>query len=282
MKSVENYIKLIIIAIILILINVIASYVHGFIDLTEEKRFTLAESTADLLYDLEDPILIKVLLEGKFPASFKRLQQATKEMVEEFRDENSTIEYVFEDPEEGNIDDANLRIRELIEKGIAPKMITFFEDNERVQKRVFPYAIIQYGDRDIVVNLLESASGPEDEETILNKSISLLEYKLANAVQKITARKQGNIIFTTGQGEIERKYRASLKNELSRYYNVGDVPLDSITHIGQNADLVIVARPTEEFSLQDQFKRLKNKADREGYNVLKHYEEDYSSIMRKN
>ena len=35
MKNVGNYIKLIIIAAILIVINIIASYVHSYIDLTE-------------------------------------------------------------------------------------------------------------------------------------------------------------------------------------------------------------------------------------------------------
>jgi len=240
MKNLENYIKLILIAAILVVINIIANFVHGYIDLTEEKRFTLAESTADLLYELEDPIIIKILLEGNFPASFKRLQQATKEMVDEFRDENSIIEYVFDDPTEGDIEDVNARIKELGEKGIVGRSLTYFEGKEKVQRVVFPYAIIQYGDRDIVVNLLESASGQENEESMLNKSVSLLEYKLANAIQKITAKKQGNIVFTTGQGEIAPKYRASLRNELSRYYNIGDIPLDSITHIGQEADLVIV------------------------------------------
>ena len=254
MKNVENYIKLIIIAAILIVINIIAGYVHGYIDLTEEKRFTLAESTANLLYEVEDRIIIKVLLEGKFPASFKRLQQATREMVAEFRDENSDIEYVFEDPTDGDMEEVNSRIRSLAEIGMVGRSLTYFEGKEKVQKLVFPYAIVQYGDREVIVNLLETASGPEDEESMLNKSVSLLEYKLANAIQKITARKQGNIVFTSGQGELEPKYRTSLKSELSRFYNVGDLPLDSITYIGQEADLVIVARPTKEFTLKNQFK----------------------------
>ena len=254
MKNVGNYIKLIIIAAILIVINIIASYVHSYIDLTEEKRFTLAESTTNLLYEVEDRIIIKVLLEGKFPASFKRLQQATREMVGEFRDENSNIDYVFEDPTEGDMDNVNNRIRSLAELGVVGRSLTYFEGKEKVQKLVFPYALVQYGDREVIVNLLETASGPEDEESMLNKSVSLLEYKLANAVQKITARNQGNIVFTSGQGELEPKYRTSLKNELSRFYNIGDLPLDSITYIGQEADLVIVARPTKEFSLKNQFK----------------------------
>lgn len=254
MKNVENYIKLIIIAAILIMINVISGYVHGYIDLTEEKRFTLAESTTNLLYEVDDRIIIKVLLEGKFPASFKRLQQATREMVGEFRDENSDIEYVFEDPTDGDMDDINNRIRSLADLGIVGRSLTYFEGKEKVQKLVFPYAIVQYGNKEVIVNLLETASGPEDEESMLNKSVSLLEYKLANAIQKITARNQGNIVFTSGQGELEPKYRTSLKNELSRFYNIGDLPLDSITSIGQEADLVIVARPTKEFSLKNQFK----------------------------
>ena len=254
MKNVGNYIKLIIIAAILIVINIIAGYVHSYIDLTEEKRFTLAESTTNLLYEVEDRIIIKVLLEGKFPASFKRLQQATREMVGEFRDENPDIDYVFEDPTDGDMDNVNNRIRSLAELGVVGRSLTYFEGKEKVQKLVFPYALVQYGDREVIVNLLETASGPEDEESMLNKSVSLLEYKLANAIQKITARNQGNIVFTSGQGELEPKYRTSLKNELSRFYNIGDLPLDSITSIGQEADLVIVARPTKEFSLKNQFK----------------------------
>ena len=254
MKNVGIYIKLIIIAATLIVINIIAGYVHSYIDLTEEKRFTLAESTTNLLYEVEDRIIIKVLLEGKFPASFKRLQQATREMVGEFRDENSDIDYVFEDPTDGDMDNVNNRIRSLAELGVVGRSLTYFEGKEKVQKLVFPYALVQYGDREVIVNLLETASGPEDEESMLNKSVSLLEYKLANAIQKITARNQGNIVFTSGQGELEPKYRTSLKNELSRFYNIGDLPLDSITSIGQEADLVIVARPTKEFSLKNQFK----------------------------
>ncbi|MBT3544499.1 MAG: gliding motility-associated ABC transporter substrate-binding protein GldG [Saprospiraceae bacterium] len=254
MKNVGNYIKLIIISAILIVINIIAGYVHSYIDLTEEKRFTLAESTTNLLYEVEDRIIIKVLLEGKFPASFKRLQQATREMVGEFRDENSDIDYVFEDPTDGDMDNVNNRIRSLAELGVVGRSLTYFEGKEKVQKLVFPYALVQYGDREVIVNLLETASGPEDEESMLNKSVSLLEYKLANAIQKITARNQGNIVFTSGQGELEPKDRTSLKNELSRFYNIGDLPLDSITSIGQEADLVIVARPTTEFSLKNQFK----------------------------
>ena len=253
MRGLESYVKILIVAAILILANVIASYFYGYIDLTEEKRFTLADSTNKLLHSVDDQIVIRVLLEGKFPASFKRLQQATREMLDEFRDESKKIQYIFEDPTEGDMDVVNTNIRALAERGMVGRSLTYFEGKERVQKVVFPYAVVQLADKEVVVNLLESNNSNENEESTLNRSVSLLEYKLANAVQKLTVKKQANILFTTGQGEIGQKYIVSLKNELSRFYNVGDIPLDSVRVIGEEADLLIIARPTEMFDLKKQF-----------------------------
>lgn len=253
MKRLESYIRIIIIAGILISVNVLAHYIHGYIDLTEEKRFTLAPSTESLLQSVEDKVVVRVLLEGKFPASFKRLQQSTREMLDEFRDENSDIEYIFEDPTDGTVEEANAQVKYLADKGVIGRSLTYFEGKERVQKFAFPYAIAQIAEKEVVINLLETASANEDEETMLNRSISLLEYKIANAIQKLTAKKQGNILFTTGQGELEPKYTASLERELSRFYNIGRLPLDSLTVIGAEADLVIIAKPTESFDLKKQF-----------------------------
>lgn len=253
MRSLENIIRIAIIAGILIFMNIIAHYFYGHIDLTEEKRYTLTQSTESLLLDLDDRIVARVLLEGKFPASFKRLQQSTREMLEEFRDESPLLEYVFDDPTEGDDQEVNDNIRSLAEKGIIGSSLTFFEGKDKIQKLVFPYVIMQLGDKEVIIPLLESNNGTEDDESRLNRSISLLEYKLGNAIQKLTATKQGNILFTTGQGELEPKYTASLENELSRFYNMGRVSLDSVTMIGKEADLLIVAGPKTNFSLKKQF-----------------------------
>ncbi len=54
-------------------------------DLTQEKRYTLSDSTIKILESVEKPLTVDVYLEGDFPASFRQLQNETKFMLEEFR-----------------------------------------------------------------------------------------------------------------------------------------------------------------------------------------------------
>src|SRR6185295_8966937 len=70
---------------ILILLNVIASFVFTRFDLTSEKRFTLSQPTKEMLKKLNDVVYVKVYLEGEFPSGFKRLRNSTQEMLDEFR-----------------------------------------------------------------------------------------------------------------------------------------------------------------------------------------------------
>ena len=57
---------------------------HTSLDATEERRYTLSPATKPLLKNLDDRIYIKVLLDGRFPAGFKRLQESTEDMLRRF------------------------------------------------------------------------------------------------------------------------------------------------------------------------------------------------------
>ncbi|MEM1124458.1 MAG: Gldg family protein, partial [Bacteroidota bacterium] len=61
-------------------LNIIGNYFYSYVDLTEEKRYTLTNPTKNLLEDLDDVVFVNVFLEGEFPAGFKRLQKATREI----------------------------------------------------------------------------------------------------------------------------------------------------------------------------------------------------------
>ena len=45
----------------------------------------MTRPTVELLQNVDDNIDINILLEGEFPAGFKRLQTATREMLDDFR-----------------------------------------------------------------------------------------------------------------------------------------------------------------------------------------------------
>ncbi|MBK6572246.1 MAG: Gldg family protein [Saprospiraceae bacterium] len=116
-NKIQGSFKVIFLTGILIFINVLGSFFFGSVDLTEEKRFTLTPSTKNIIRNVPEVVLVRVLLEGEFPAGFKRLQQSTKELLDEFRAESGYIEYQFEDPNDGSIQEINARREELKKMG---------------------------------------------------------------------------------------------------------------------------------------------------------------------
>ena len=70
--------------VILLLINFVASFLFKRFDLTTEKRYTLSESTKELLKKLDDVVYIKVYLQGDFNPNFTRLKNETKEISLKF------------------------------------------------------------------------------------------------------------------------------------------------------------------------------------------------------
>lgn len=250
----KNTINLGLIIAILIAVNVLASLQHTFIDLTEEKRFTLTQPTLNILDNVSDVIYVRVLLDGDFPAGFKRLQNSTRDMLRQFRNINPNIEFEFENPNEGETHAVNMRREELSKDGIHPVNMRIVESGESTERLIYPYAIFHLGSRSIAVNLLENEVPGVDPQITINNSISLLEYKFANAISKLRRAIRPTIAYTDGQGEAESMLLADLNRSLREFYEVGRITLDSIIHIDpEEVPLMIVARPTERFSERSKF-----------------------------
>lgn len=239
---------------ILFFLNIVAQYFYGHLDLTEEKRYSLTTPTRQLLNGLKDGVYVKVLLEGNFPAGFKRLQGATKEMLDDFRSESGYIEYEFEDPSKGTVEQINNRRKELAKDGLIPVNLRVMENGEKKERVIYPAAIVSYGGRSIPVNLLENEVPGRSNEVVLNNSVSLLEYKFANAIQKLKSNNKSNIAFTGGHGELEGLQTADLEKSLRQFYNTGRLFLDSVVTISPEISVLIVAKPRTAFSEKDKFK----------------------------
>ncbi len=101
MNKRKDITSLILAVTILVLLNIVGTYVFHRFDLTSEKRYTLSDATKKLLGGLNDVVYVKVYLEGEFPSGFKRLRDETREMLDEFRVySNDNIEYEFINPNE--------------------------------------------------------------------------------------------------------------------------------------------------------------------------------------
>jgi ABC-2 type transport system permease protein len=222
---------------ILLFANLVASVFYTHLDLTEEKRFTLTQPTRQMLSDLKERVYVQVLLEGEFPAGFKRLQTATREMLDDFRSESGLIDYQFEDPSEGSVEDINNRRKVLAEMGVNPVNLRIAEQGEQTQKLIYPVAIFNFNNRQLVVKLLENESPSLSPDEVINNSVSLLEYKFANAIKKIQSPRQPMILFTEGHGELTTTQTADLEKSLDQFYEVGHVRLDSVMELPTQATL---------------------------------------------
>ncbi len=240
---------------IVLFINILANVFYAHFDLTEEKRFTLTQPTRELLRGLKDQVYVQILLEGEFPAGFKRLQTATREMLDDFRSESGFVDYQFDDPALGSLEDVNARRKALAEQGIAPVNLRVADQGETTQKLIYPVAIFRFGSRQVVVKLLENESGNLSPDEVINNSVSLLEYKFANAIKKILSPARPVILFTKGHGELDDLQLADFDQTLRAFYDTDRILLDSVVQIKpEDCALMVIAKPRSSFSEKDKFK----------------------------
>ena len=149
---------------IAIFANILGNAFYTHLDLTEEKRFTLSNPTQRLLNNLEKVVYVEVLLEGEFPAGFKRLQRAIQDLLNDFRSESGgMVEYKFTDPNLGTTESINQRREELAKQGVVPTVLRIKEGDGTAEKLIYPYARISYGGNSAVVDLLdEDAAGGQE------------------------------------------------------------------------------------------------------------------------
>ena len=106
---------------IVVVINIIATFIYTRFDLTSEKRYSLSPATKNLLKKLDDVVFFKVYLAGELPPGFQRLSNETREMLDEFRAYSDNIQYEFVNPSENTNDkDRNDAYRLLVERGLQP------------------------------------------------------------------------------------------------------------------------------------------------------------------
>lgn len=238
---------------LVILINLFASLFFFRIDLTEEKRHSIKPVTRHMLERLEDVVYVEVYLEGDLNAEFKRLRNAIRETLEEFRVySGGKVQYKFTNPMQALSQKAQSEfLRELASKGVQVLPIIETNEGERVEKLVVPGALVSYDGNEKGVMLFHQNIAERSQE-VVNQSIEGLEYELASTILKLNSTERKRVTFITGHGELDTVATASLHTTLKEQYDVGEVNISEADSI--NGDVAIIARPTRKFSEADKLK----------------------------
>jgi ABC-2 type transport system permease protein len=255
--------------VIIILLNVIGSYLFYRFDLTSEKRYSLSPATKKMLKNLDDVVYFKIYLEGDFPAGFKRLRNETREMLDEFRAYSDNIQFEFINPSASSSQSEREKTyQHLVEAGLNPTSLQVRQEGGASQQIIFPGAIVSYKSKDIPVELLHSQLGTPPQE-VLNNSVESLEYTLASAISRLRGGDKPSVAFIEGHGELPQLLTADAQQALEEYYIVDRVKIngalssltkrmpkgkDSTEYVVKNKyKAIIIAKPDSAFSEKDKF-----------------------------
>ena len=255
---------------IIVILNVIGYFVFKRFDLTAEKRYTLSETSKDILKNIDDYVYFKVYLEGDFPAGFKKLRRETKEMLDEFRAYSKFVDYEFINPNSANDEkERSDMYRMLYQSGLNPtELAVRNNDGSSSQMVIWPGALVSYhNDTELAIDLLETQLSQSSEEA-LNTSMQNLEFKLINAIKNVTRKQKPMLAFIEGHGELSEMEVYDITQELSKNYIVKRVAIDgkvdALMHRTEpdkngdtktfiSYDAIVIAKPTQPFSEKDKF-----------------------------
>ena len=249
----NNRIQLLYIFGIVLTLHLLGSFFFYRFDLTKDKRYTLSTTSLNLLKEVKNPLSIKVYMQGDLPAEFKRLQQETKQILEEFQAYNSNIVFEFVDPMENQEESMDL-IKDLYRKGLTPINITVDDKGKQSQALVFPWAIATYDNKEVSIPLLKNQMGASTTQKVIG-SVQHLEYSFSDAFNKITKAKQKKVAIIKGNGELKEAFIAKFLLQVRDSYFIAPFTLDSVAKNPEGSlqalkeyDLAVIAKPSEAFS----------------------------------
>ena len=246
---------LLITVMVLVLINWLASLYHTRIDFTDEKRFTLSKPTKKVLKKLDDVVQVDIFLKGEFPSGFKKLANSTGEILQEFKEiAGSKLQYNFTSPDD-EVQGTTVKWGDTLSAvGLYPINLKSQLKAGEQQQLVYPVALVHYKEKVMPVNLY-TGNKTFITPAELNSAEALMEFKFADAIDKLSQTDKPMVAYSIGNGEPQdvRIYDL-VENVLKPDYNLQQFNLNTLPAIPDTFKLLVMVKPTQTFSDQEKLK----------------------------
>jgi len=224
-------------------------------DLTQDQRFTLSETTRDVLEGLDQPIFVDILLAGDLPLSFERLTQETHSLLNRYALDNELLISELDPTQMANADPQLMD--QLAEFGIQASQVTVQRNARQESVLLYPYAMVTYGGRTVSVPLLKNTLGAEIQERI-TESVRHLEYAFTDALIQLSRPKLKKVAIMRGNAEAADQNLTGFIEAIKPYYFVGPFTLDSVAknptgtlEALKGYDLIVLADPKKAFTPEE-------------------------------
>lgn len=242
---------------------VLGQLLHGAVDLTAEKRHTLAPGTIELLEGLQDDVLVTCYLTGELPQEWKRLEGEVASMLQRMA-QASGGRLAFQFVDLYAIDDAQTigqNEQALFERGLEFTRIAYEDNGKQAFQTLWPGAMISFRGEEEPVQFFGSDI-PQADQAMIQGSINTLEFNLTSGIRRSTAFEPKAIAILEGHGELEDLAMMDLvatleedhlvaRVELDGRLNVLSEKLEGMRYRANRYDLLIVAKPDSAFPEKD-------------------------------
>lgn len=236
--------------VLLIGIGLLSEFIFKRFDMTQDKRYTLTETSHHILSKIDQPLKINVLLGGELSGDYRTLKNEVAFILDEFRNINPKVTYQFLDPTK------EFTSSDLQEIGLAPAPVR----TDKGVLNVYPYANMIYNGNNFWMETLVNDPTLSFDE-LASASTEKLEYLFMDNIRKATQIDRKNVGFLVHHDELPEIYMDGFGRALADNYNV-DVyiqPIQDSTYTLKESDIealehfdaLIVAKPTLPFSDSD-------------------------------
>lgn len=275
--------------VIIIVTNILCNFYYLRIDLTEEKRYTLSETSKKLSKELKEKCYFRLYLDGDMSARFKNLRNEIRDVAYEFRElSGGKIEIEVIDPFEGKqLSEVSGILDDFNQRGVIHQRDIDGEGgNSTTIKNIIPGAEMMYAGKTVAINFYEHDVALDADNNI-KRAIDNVEYEIANGLRQCTLDKPKKIAVADGSGEMIDNRVGDFAAELGKYYEVsalninvadpksaepfidklkslsnpeemGSALINSLQQRLNNNDLLLIIKPAKDYSpselyLIDQF-----------------------------
>ncbi len=242
--------------IIVLVAVIIVSFFYFFrIDLTSDKRFSVADQTKTLMKKMEVPLEVTIYLDGELNPGFQRLKKSTAELLEELSVySNKAIHIKYENPSQSDTqEEREKNYAKLQQRGLtATAVYERDKEGKSIQKVIFPWLEISCNGKTLPICLLKNIRGNSGEEN-LNISIENLEFEITDGIRQLINKEVSKIAFIEGHGELKDAETYDISKALSHYFQIDRGVLATDAAILDKYKAIIIAKPTKPFSESDKY-----------------------------
>jgi ABC-type uncharacterized transport system involved in gliding motility auxiliary subunit/ABC-type transport system involved in multi-copper enzyme maturation permease subunit len=217
-------------AVLVVMVNLLGSYLRGRIDLTEGNLYTLEQGTRNLLGDLDDIVQVKLFASAELPPELQLQLRDVRDLLADMRGASNgslTVEDVNPDADEDAASEAAAL-------GIYPVEFNVLRDDEFQIRRGYYGLAVVYADRSEVTPVIQRTDD--------------LEFRMASAIYNMTTTERVGIAYMQGYGTARLGDVPGLMQSMGERYDMRALDLagEEPPAISRDStEVLVVAGPTE-------------------------------------